>query len=1614
MRCSVSVMHDAPRCTHKTAHPSLSIIRPTIISHSPRTHLRRDLRASRRLLDSTQYPAPSLAASSPVALAIVQHPTRNHLRSAVTNTQRRACLEGEAHTQRLIPSQPLQLIPTFCGIGESSPACSHVNLGFAARHLCQFFSDHLQPLHHQPSPTMALPEPIIPAAPTPLPVPLPPPAPGPIREPTEISYTAYSPSPSSLALHEDRMKRIKEWTAEVPVKHHRPRLEDLGAGGTGSGSTVTFGQAVGVGSADWSDASGSETGTVPTTVRQERKERIELVRAHQSVSVKRPAPPEASSIILAVAAPAPPTEAKSTASKHAGHSALAPASSSPQVVPKAPTKPPSAASRVRSPPVPLLALPPSASAPKIPPTPSPRLAAGSGDLLYSLPPVGATHSQREAYIASALDLPLDLLAQRDNALAPPARLTPPSSASSQITTSRLGSLLGRTKGDGRRVASEGTGAGSATGSLRRTANAGDAWRSRQDQGRQASAGRGTAVMGALLARSKTAGAALEGTRAAAIASHTTSHPPPVSSARTLAANNAVPASIPAQGVRSNATAIMAAAQPLPQSSGRTISHPDHRPDATLTQTTPRPPLAGPSANSHTNSRPTRPGVPAPASARPPPPPAVMTAPNQSVRTERTAVQAAHIPLPVSATRTAPSSQATVKPVKMSIDPDPFAAPPPSRLTPSAATYIQAAQIPMPVSALPHSVHGSQNESVKITSHHQYALADSGAEPMPLQYTQTWPRSAVDRLAPPLPPAPPQPLHVPLAPPASGSPVAPPISATHRQQLALPRPALSRSAGSFDGLARTLGRKQRDPSLTNLHTRFEPALYPLPPSATASTPVTLPLPPVPVSVSARAQHEGPLTGQTPADMLLELPQAPLTRTPEVVPQPAVAQWQGPVLPVPARPQFPVNYFDPMPVPPVPAAMPLLTEPAFLPAHLTGIVNPQLPVVFPPIPLVGNPLPEIPLSPARLQASNDASPRNIQVTPSSGEVERVREEEDHVSFEVPSGSRGRLRVSLAWLRDGTRSPRWRRAQTVRSEVSASSPPPPVPPKPPSAAASQRQTAKPTNPPRVSDNGELPPAPRPVIRDPPKREDAKSPVDPGESAQSPKPTPPQAPGWFDPYYSGATLPPYGPHAQITQVYQMQLGQPNPWGFSQPGPMPVTPTYNPWTGMAQARLPGAGSHGPPTIPPPSPRPDSVEPPSDNGTPPSPPMGPYPLPGGGYPSAMLGMQAPVTNAYGDLTRRYLAPPKQSFWSKLRGERGGRDERDGLRQQDKDDNATTRAWRRNINRDGEAIGAQQMGRDRNYPVSTMGRGIGLERVDLLDAPPLRRRGSSAWDRLMWRRRTEEGYYSRPRRSRQNDGATGRAPTFPSAFGLPFGRNNTARRERKGAANGTYQSVGQDRQLARRDREREKEERRRARRERRDGRQARAKASTSGMGSQRPYNALGLQSRPSAMGSQNRPNALESQASAARARSPAPRVEETRRRDRGYEDNARSTRARGQATVSRWFSNVVKSAQPVSSLWTVPDIELPELTSTQTGATRRPAAAEARNDGPPRREASTRRKEINWKDRLASRSRGDTKLRRGPTEHSSRPAHEEGTGERRKDRDTTSQWDRVRRLVGTRG
>lgn len=63
--------------------------------------------------------------------------------------------------------------------------------------------------------------------------------------------------------------------------------------------------------------------------------------------------------------------------------------------------------------------------------------------------------------------------------------------------------------------------------------------------------------------------------------------------------------------------------------------------------------------------------------------------------------------------------------------------------------------------------------------------------------------------------------------------APALPIAHRQQLPLPRPALSRTHSSSQGLL-TLGRRQRDSSTTSLTARFEPAMYPLPPSGPSGT------------------------------------------------------------------------------------------------------------------------------------------------------------------------------------------------------------------------------------------------------------------------------------------------------------------------------------------------------------------------------------------------------------------------------------------------------------------------------------------------------------------------------------------------------------------------------------------------------------------------------------------------------------------------------------------------------------------------------------------------------------------------------------------------------------
>ena len=216
--------------------------------------------------------------------------------------------------------------------------------------------------------------------------------------PTEISYSSYPPSPAETVLCYGKHDGIKVWKRSVP------RIT--------SASRVTCGSSVGECTATWrsEDEKTLEREAVPTI-------------AVDDCGVERQAPP-------------------------------GPISKGSEPVPRRPPKsllrPPlpsltRAASHSRSPPIPVLAQPPS------PATPYP--CSHSTSLRYPLKlsmaaPIEAqgrstsesVYSDREAYLASVLELPLDLLAQVDKSAALPVCGT-----SSKLTIRRLGSLLEKSR-----------------------------------------------------------------------------------------------------------------------------------------------------------------------------------------------------------------------------------------------------------------------------------------------------------------------------------------------------------------------------------------------------------------------------------------------------------------------------------------------------------------------------------------------------------------------------------------------------------------------------------------------------------------------------------------------------------------------------------------------------------------------------------------------------------------------------------------------------------------------------------------------------------------------------------------------------------------------------------------------------------------------------------------------------------------------------------------------------------------------------------------------------------------------------------------------------------------
>lgn len=222
--------------------------------------------------------------------------------------------------------------------------------------------------------------------------------------PTEVSYSDYSPSPSDIALWHDLLNGIRDWKEDIPIRSSR--------------SDITYGRGVGAGSAPWRSREmsrkGSDRGAMPTTSTQR----------------------------------APMSDSR-TSSREGPH-AKAWGETAPSVSPlPRPVQILRSASQDRSPPVPLLALPPSPAS-STPTDDKPFPPPMARDHLL-LPPARqrSVKSKREAYLASALEFPLELIGRVDDLPTPPI-----SSRSSSLSTGRLRSLRGKPGTRNERLASE--------------------------------------------------------------------------------------------------------------------------------------------------------------------------------------------------------------------------------------------------------------------------------------------------------------------------------------------------------------------------------------------------------------------------------------------------------------------------------------------------------------------------------------------------------------------------------------------------------------------------------------------------------------------------------------------------------------------------------------------------------------------------------------------------------------------------------------------------------------------------------------------------------------------------------------------------------------------------------------------------------------------------------------------------------------------------------------------------------------------------------------------------------------------------------------------------------
>ncbi|ORX40707.1 hypothetical protein BD324DRAFT_16702 [Kockovaella imperatae] len=341
---------------------------------------------------------------------------------------------------------------------------------------------------------------------------------------------------------------------------------------------------------------------------------------------------------------------------------------------------------------------------------------------------------------------------------------------------------------------------------------------------------------------------------------------------------------------------------------------------------------------------------------------------------------------------------------------------------------------------------------------------------------------------------------------------------------LPAPALSRSFSSTDGLTKTLGRRFRDPSLTNLTARFEPNMYPLPDSAPTGDERAL----SPVKSTLRQRLDRATVPDRRRQDKPSDEEARLESTRPFISESAARQTQTTA-----------------PVTVTPGLMHLQPQ-STLDSRLLSVTSPRSPTSR------GS-------SPTPLEHRQDV--QHVQFSSPARTAHRNDAEEVH--FEVPSRTNGRLRVSVAWLRD-----RDGQREIATDNDTESLTPPSLPPK---ASAHAAGTAKREAP-------RSPSTPVPVFS-------------PGPDFATGYPT--SAPGSPIPLGQNHGYP-YWNDGRIAHYPPSRLPQTFPWN---PVQMPMTypqpgRLYPHW--LSTGHIP---SHPHPRAPSP-PRPPSIDPPSSRGSP--------------------------------------------------------------------------------------------------------------------------------------------------------------------------------------------------------------------------------------------------------------------------------------------------------------------------------------------------------------------------------------------------------------------------------